>query len=258
MLENINTYNNSIDTLLIPSQNNFDKIIYITNKNINDKLLKVKKEWEDLNPDYKVELYDDKRCIDLLEKYYGKKYCDIFNFIPDGPIKADFFRVCIIYIFGGIYVDADIKPLIPLKDYVDDNLDFMTCISYNYNTNTFPYNPQFIVAKKYSLELLNIINEYEKIYDNREKLPYSYWSWSICKLFTKINTFDIKPYGDNIFIFQNKKYKFIIEEIIDNNTKTTYDFENFLQNREKLLKNPMVDMYCKYKNTIVLKNFANK
>jgi hypothetical protein len=237
---------------------NFDKIIYITNKNINDKLQNVKKEWEYLNPDYKVELYDDERCIELLEKYYGKKYCDIFNFIPDGPIKADFFRACIIYVFGGIYVDADIKPLIPLKDYLDDDLDLMTCISYNYNTCALPYNPQLIVAKKYSTELLNIINEYEKIYDNREKKSYSYWGWSICKLFKKINNFDITSSGDNVFIFQNKKYKFIIEEIIDNTTKNTYNFENFSQNRENLLKNPTLNVYCKYKNTIVLKNFANK
>jgi FkbM family methyltransferase len=254
----IDRFNNSIDTLLIPPQNNFDKIIYITNKNINDKLLKVKKEWEVLNPEYKVELYDDARCIELLEKYYGKKYCDIFNFIPDGPIKADFFRACIIYVFGGIYVDADIKPLIPLKDYVDDDLDFMTCVSYNYNTRTLPYNPQLIVSKKYSLELLNIINEYEKKYDNREKYPYSYWDWSICKLFNKINNFDITPIGDNIFTLQNKKYKFIIEEIIDKNTKNTYNFENFLQNREDLLKNPGISVYCKYKNTIVFENFENK
>jgi len=249
---NINILNNLIQ------YSNFDKIIYITNKNITDKLQNVKKEWEDLNPDYKVELYDDRRCIELLEKYYGKKYCDIFNFIPDGPIKADFFRACIIYVFGGIYVDADIKPLIRLNDYIDDDLDFLTCVSYNYNTGTLPYNPQLIVAKKYSTELLNIINEYEKIYDNREKQSYSYWEWSICKLFKKINNFDITSSGDNVFIFQNKKYKFIIEEIIDNTTKNTYDFENFLQNRENLLKNRTLNVYCKYKNNIVLKNFANK
>jgi len=255
IMVNIHLLNNAIQ------YPNFDKIIYITNKNINDKLQSVKKQWEDLNPEYKVELYDDERCIYFLEKYYGKKYCDIFNFIPDGPIKADFFRVCLIYLFGGIYVDADIKPLVSLKDYVDDDLHLMTCISYNSmnSKENFCYNPQLIVAKKYSIELLTVISCYEFLYNNREETPYNYWDWSICRLFKNIHNFDITPSGDNIYIFQNKKYKFIIEEIIDNNTKNAYNFTNYSQNYEYIAENQNnVIIYCKYKNTIVLENFANK
>jgi hypothetical protein len=263
MLENFNysfieRFNGSIDTLLIPPQNNFVKTIHIIHKQIDEKLKNIKKQWEDLNPEYKVELYDDEMCIEILNKYYGEKYSDIFKFIKDGPIKCDFFRACIIYIHGGIYVDSDIMPILPLKYYVDDDVDFMTCISYNYSIDksNFYYNPQFIVSKKYSSELLNIINLYEKLYDDRETNKYDYWQWSICVLFANIHNFKLELESDNIFIFNNKKYKFLFEEIIDLNTKLTYNFKNFDKSLYKTTNK--LDMYCKYKNLKVFENFSNK
>lgn len=252
----IDNFNGSIDTLLIPPQNNFVKIIHITHKIINDKLLNVKKQWEDLNPEYKVELYDDERCIEVLHNYYGEKFTKIFNFIKDGPIKSDFFRVCILYIYGGIYVDADIKPIMSLKDYVDDDVDLMTCISYNYKgyIETYNYNPQFIVSKRYSSDLLGIINLYEKKYDNTD--AYSYWSWSICSLFKTISNFEIID-DDNTFIFNGKKYKFLIEEIKDCTNNLIYNYKSENLHRD-LPKNCPKKVYCRYKNLITFDNFANK
>ena len=258
----IDKFNNSIDTLLIPPQNNFNKFIYITHKTINDKILQIKKEWEILNPEYTVELYNDEKCIELLNTYYGKKYCDIFNFIADGPIKADFFRVCLLYVFGGVYVDSDIKPYVALKEYIDDDLNFMTCVSYNYNKNksVFCYNPQMIVAKKFSDDLFKIICNYEKKYDNRLIDNYSYWSWSICNLFNKIHNFDITPDGENIFIHENKKYKFIIEEIIDTSNGNIYNYQNFFEKIQEIENKPIniINVYCRDRNKILLSNFYNK
>ena len=172
----------------------FEKIIYLTHKTMDEKLKNIQSQWNYLNPEYAVELYDDDRCVEFLYKYYGKKYCDIFQFIKDGPIKSDFFRACLIYLKGGIYVDADIKPMKPLKEYVDDDVDLMTCISYNYmkTEQVFCYNPQLIIAKKFSSELFQIIKHYENLYDN-ERDNYNYWKWSICSLFNKIHEFDIEP-----------------------------------------------------------------
>ncbi len=238
---------------------NFDKIIHITHKTIHEKLINVKEQWENLNPEYKVELYDDKRCIEILSKYYGNKFCEIFHFIKDGAIKSDFFRACLLYITGGIYVDSDIKPIIPLKEYVDDDIDFMTCLSYNYATtnNTYEYNPHFIVCKKYSLELWDIIKSYENLYQNHRN-EYSYWSWSICKLFKKIYYFQFDSKKENVFILNNKKYKFLIETILDPTIGEEYDFSNFKGKQDILVQKSGLSVYCKYKENIVLYNFENK
>ena len=48
-------------------------------------------------PDYDVKLYDDNDCIDFFKKEYSDEYVDLFNSLKDGPIKADFWRVCILW-----------------------------------------------------------------------------------------------------------------------------------------------------------------
>jgi hypothetical protein len=53
-----------------------------------------------------------------------------------------------------------------------------------------------------------------------------------------------------------RKYKFLIEEIIDLNTKLTYNFKNFDKSLYKTTNK--LDMYCKYKNLKVFENFSNK
>ena len=62
----------------------------------------------------KSELYDNKMCEDFLLNNYSEEHKNIFNYIKHGPIKADFWRICIINKFGGLYVDSDIMPLKPL------------------------------------------------------------------------------------------------------------------------------------------------
>jgi mannosyltransferase OCH1-like enzyme len=99
--------------------------------------------WKKLNPEYEIKLYDDKMCEEFLLENFSQLYCDIFKFIRDGPIKADFWRCCILYKNGGLYVDADIEPIVPLKDYIDYDAEFITCIS---DISVGGFNPHFIIC----------------------------------------------------------------------------------------------------------------
>ena len=152
-----------MDNLNIQESNkNFPKIIHISHKTLN-KLETSYKYWKELNPEYDIRLYDDEMCKQFLLDYFSKLHCDIFNFIKDGPIKCDFWRLCILYVYGGIYVDADIKPLVPLKEYIQDDIDFCTCHSYNYINNKQIigiYNPHFIICKKNDDYIYNCISKY--------------------------------------------------------------------------------------------------
>lgn len=212
-------------------------------------------EWKKLNPNYNVILYDDEACLEFLLTYYGKQYCDIFNFIQHGAIKCDFFRICLLYIYGGIYADSDISPVVPLNEYLTDDIDFATCISYNYKENysLWNYNPQFIVSHNYDKTLLQIINKYVNLYVSKSK--YEYWTWSICNLFDKIDNFQIELYGDNIFTFNEKKYKFFIEEFVDI-SNNIYNFTNRTLCNDNDTK--IIDFYIKDKNKIIFHNFKNK
>lgn len=238
--------------------NSFPKIIHLTHKNY-ESLQISSQAWSSLNPEYKIELYDDERCIQELRNNFGELYCDIFNYIPDGQIKSDFFRICILYIYGGVYSDNDVIPYVPIREFAENNIDFLTCISYNYKltSESYNYNPQFIISKPKNEYLYDVIKKYLEMYING--VEYKYWDWSICKHMMKIYNFDISPTKNNIFHLNGKIYKFLIETVETSITNKTYNFNNlnhveFSQNHEGEIFN----VYCYDRDVKILNNFANK
>jgi hypothetical protein len=103
------------------------KCIYMCHKTI-DNIKIYSQNWTKLNPDWEIKLYDDEMCKQFLLNEYSQLHYDIFNYLNCGPIKSDFWRICVLYKYGGLYVDSDIEPLVPLKDYIEQNIDFCTCI----------------------------------------------------------------------------------------------------------------------------------
>jgi hypothetical protein len=106
-------------------------------------------------------------------------------------------------------VDSDIEPLVPLKDYIEDDDEFVTCISGNYNrtTNEWKFNPHFIMSNKENPLLQECINKYIFLYNNYRN-QYYYWNWSICKLMTTIEMIEKKSHT---CIINHMKHKFLFE-----------------------------------------------
>jgi mannosyltransferase OCH1-like enzyme len=184
------------------------KDIYICWKNL-EQLKEYSQIWKELNPEYTLHLYDDEMCIDFLKTEYSQKHADIFNFARDGPIKADFWRICILYRYGGLYVDADIEPLIPLCKYIDESAEFVTC--YSVTDNEY-LNPHFIIAAAGDEILKNCIEIYIRYYD--EKRPYEYWDWSLVYIMKNQiynNTSGVK---NKSYVHNNKKFQFLQERTI--------------------------------------------
>jgi len=201
------------------------KIIYMCHK----KLYKIKlysQKWKFLNPEYEIKLYDDELCKQFLLNEYSPLHLTIFNFLKDGPIKADFWRACIINKYGGLYVDADINPIMPLHKFIEDDDDFVSCISFNFKPNILPFqfNPHFILCDKNNPILQNCIDKYIQQYMN--KIPYNYWNWSICKFFIIKGVSNKKS---QILYIDNKKFKFLCEKS-DYNT-CEYNGQVVLKNR---------------------------
>ncbi len=190
-----------------------------------DKIKLYSKNWKNLNPEYDIQLYDDELCQQFLLKEYSQLHLDIFNFIQDGPIKADFWRVCIINKYGGLYVDADIQPLIPLHKFIKNDDQFVTCISRNFNPNKIPFqfNPHFILSNKNNSILQDCIDRYIKQYN--DKITYRYWAWSICNLFIIKGVSEKKS---QIIYLNNTKFKFLCEKDINN---CEYNGEIVFKNR---------------------------
>jgi hypothetical protein len=106
-------------------------------------------------PEYKHIVYDDKNCIEFLEhfnKIYGdnNNNFDIvhkFNSFKKGAHKADFFRYCYLYHYGGIYLDIKTVLIKPLKDIIVSDNTLYTVVALNKHSiyqgiiAVYPKNP---------------------------------------------------------------------------------------------------------------------
>ena len=181
------------------------KVIYICHKNL-DCLQMTHDNWKNLNPTYEIKLFDDAMCEHFLLTEYSAFHYNIFKFIPDGPIKSDFWRLCILYKYGGIYVDADIHPLVSINKFLMPGADFVTCITKS-NRN---FNPHFIASKKKEYILKRCIYEYIVLYKFKKHL-YEYWKWSVVHIFNKV-LYPLRNPNIQTATFKKKNFQFLIEQ----------------------------------------------
>ena len=141
---------------------------------------------------YEVKIYNDNMCLEFLEKYYGKEAVEIFNNMENGAHKADFWRYCILYVFGGYYFDIKTDFQTHINNIFDSKKEktWYTVKAgdaiFNGIIVTPPHNPVILDAIKhiynnpkpteyltYVRELLNIVTKYcknkVKIGENEQK-----------------------------------------------------------------------------------------
>jgi mannosyltransferase OCH1-like enzyme len=231
---------------------NIPKIIHLTYKT-KDIPPSVIKKFKDVYPNYEIKIYDNNDCIDFLSKEFSQEYVDIFNFIKDGPIKADFWRVCILYKYGGIYSDIDIIPNINVEEILLPDTTFLTCLSAFNNL----INPHFIVSIPKHKVLKICIDKYLEFYRNKKK--YSYWDWSIVFIMKEVLHSIFKKYlvNDDVYYDDDKnQYQFLKQK---SNFKLL-DLLSPLKLLDKII-NTGRGMHCEYKGTIILydknENYSN-
>ena len=134
-------------------------------------------------------MFDDNDCERFLLEHYGPRFAFIFKSIPDGAIKSDFWRVCILYKMGGVYADADIHPLTPISQFVQHGIHMLTCHSmwdYRHEADgPSSLNPHFIISEPGSPILKKCIDNYVRL--SGTNTVYTIFSDSILKLFTIID-----------------------------------------------------------------------
>jgi len=104
-----------------------NKSIYMTYKKELPKF--VTKRWRKLNGGYAIEVSLNSDCIEFIETHFNTYVSRLFRAIPEGKYKADLWRLCKLYIEGGVYADVD---LIPHKSIsiLDVNNTFYSCLNF--------------------------------------------------------------------------------------------------------------------------------
>lgn len=74
-----------------------------------------------LNPSYRYEFYDDQRCRLFLEDHFGLDYVEAFDSLVPGAFKCDLWRYAVLYVHGGVYIDLDLAPLVPLDRIISSS-----------------------------------------------------------------------------------------------------------------------------------------
>lgn len=84
--------------------------------------------WLALNPTYRIEFSLDTDCIQFLKEYFNNEVAELFKKIPMGMHKSDLWRLCKLYVFGGVYADVDLIPHLNM-DTLDKTITFYSCLS---------------------------------------------------------------------------------------------------------------------------------
>ena len=105
-----------------------NKTIYMTyKKEIPSKVIN---RWKQINPTYNIDFSLDNDCIHFLLEHFNIYVANLFITIPAGMYKADLWRLCKLYIYGGVYADVDLVPFLNI-DSLDKTIDFYSCLSIN-------------------------------------------------------------------------------------------------------------------------------
>jgi mannosyltransferase OCH1-like enzyme len=60
---------------------------------------------KDCNPEFKHFLYDDQECRDFISRNFDVEVLYAYDSLIPGAYKADLWRYCVLYKYGGVYID---------------------------------------------------------------------------------------------------------------------------------------------------------
>jgi hypothetical protein len=116
--------------------------------------------WKINNPNFAYFLFDDIDRKKFIKKHFDVKIYNAYCKIIPGAFKADLWRYCVLYIYGGVFVDLDSLCLNSIDDFLDENIEFMTAVDLNNCPTIGKYNLTngFMASIPKHTILLNCIN----------------------------------------------------------------------------------------------------
>jgi mannosyltransferase OCH1-like enzyme len=101
-MKNIQEYN-----LVVPAN------IFQTwhSKNLPPLMFETVKTIKRLNPRFKHYLFDDNDCREFIKNHFSQEILEAYDSLIPGAYKADLWRYCILYKYGGIYLDIKYIPV---------------------------------------------------------------------------------------------------------------------------------------------------
>lgn len=83
--------------------------------------LKLSRSWRVNAPSVKTRFMDDRECDEFIRNNFDKEFYQMYSSLPFGVMKADIWRVAVVYIHGGIYADTDVECVSPISEWFKPN-----------------------------------------------------------------------------------------------------------------------------------------
>ena len=108
-----------------PKNQKIPKVIIqsLSQREVTQSIKDASDSWKKLNPSYTYKFFTDDESSYFIKKYYGKEISKIYDKIYSGAYKADFFRYCYLYMFGGIWTDITSVCKTPLEEILNNDID---------------------------------------------------------------------------------------------------------------------------------------
>lgn len=150
----------------IPTKRTIPKVIVSTYHSKEKIPSKVYENMKKYAPNYQYIIFDDDDIVKFLEKYYGPNILRTFHDLQ-GPHKADLFRYCYLYKFGGIYLDIKTELMENMDDVFHyNNIHLYTAISHSNVTlhqgvlASVPENSIFLSLINYMVKIRKPVKSY--------------------------------------------------------------------------------------------------
>jgi mannosyltransferase OCH1-like enzyme len=194
--------------IMVINKSDIPKVIHQTYHDKSKIPQKVYDNIQKYAPEYKHIIYNDQECINFLRTQYTQVHVDAFNSFKEGAHKADFFRYCLLYKLGGVYLDIKTELMQPLSTLFIDNYLYTVIAMDNISIYqgiiaTPPKNPIFI-------ELIDfMLNESKHPVEDRLIFTKDFYNEILQHIKeSKLSQGYIENIenGPDYFLFQEKKY----------------------------------------------------
>ena len=86
---------------------------------------KIMSTWRSMNPAWDQRLLDDSEILSFMKQHFNTSVVNAFVSLPVPVMRADFFRLAVMYHEGGVYADVDVECNVPIHDWQYDDYGSM-------------------------------------------------------------------------------------------------------------------------------------
>jgi hypothetical protein len=134
-------------------------------KNIPESIRVQADSWKISNPQLKLCFMDDAECSNFILEHFGTEVHEHYNSLPQSIMRADFWRLAVVYVYGGYYSDLDIVCNKNVADFIHSDVDAVFIRELNNISNYFfgaiPNHPVIKIALDKMIGEMKTVNNKE-------------------------------------------------------------------------------------------------